>query len=143
MAETRASALPCASALPRASALYWGRAHHERLTPRRHAFGVRLYLLYLDLDELPSLFGGRWLWSASRRAISWFRREDYMGAGTPDAERPLREVVLDRVEAELGRRPTGPVRVLTQLRTFGYVFNPVTFYYCFSTDEELEAVAAA
>ena len=30
-----------------------------------------------------------------------------------------------------GRRPSGPIRVLTHLRYFGYIFNPVTFYYCF------------
>jgi DUF1365 family protein len=94
--------------------------------------------MYLDLDELPALFRGRWLWSACRPNLAWFRREDYLGP----TDRPLREAVLDRVEAELQRRPTGSVRVLTHMRTFGYVFNPVTFYFCHGTDGALEAVVA-
>ena len=78
------------------------------------------------------------VWSSRRPNLVWFRRADYMGP----ADRPLDEVVRDRVEEELGRRPRGAVRMLTQLRTFGYVFNPVTFYYCFDEDERLDAVVA-
>jgi DUF1365 family protein len=49
---------------------------------------------------------------------------------------------LDRVEQQLGFRPAGPVRMLTQPRTFGYVFNPVTIYYCHDEHEQLAAIAA-
>lgn len=120
------------------SAIYEGAVEHQRSGPRPHSFRQRLFLMYLDLDELPELFRGRWFWSAGRRNLVWFRRADYLGP----SERPLREAVLDRVEDEIGRRPAGPLRMLTQLRTLGYVFNPVTFYYCFGEDEELEAVVA-
>lgn len=120
------------------SAIYEGEVRHDRLTPRRHAFRQRLYLMFLDLEELPELFRGRLFWSAKGWNLSSFRRSDYLG----DPERPLREAVLERVEAELGRRPEGPVRILTQLRTFGYVFNPVTFYYCHEASGELGAVVA-
>jgi len=120
------------------SAIYEGEVFHQRLEPRPHEFRYRIFLMYLDLDELPGLFQGRWLWSASRPAFAWFRRADYMGA----PRTALRDVVLDRVEQELGRRPAGAVRVLTHMRTLGYVFNPVTFYYCYDEHEELEAIAA-
>jgi len=47
------------------------------------------------------------------------------------------------VEKETGRRPRGPIRLLTHLRYFGYVFNPVSFYYCFdANDERLETIVA-
>lgn len=120
------------------SAIYEGKVHHERLAPRRHAFVQRLFLMYLDLDELEDLFARRWFWSHRRPNLAWFRRADYL----EPSDRPLDEAVRDRVEEELGRRPRGSVRVLTHLRTWGYVFNPVTFYYCFDEDERLEAVAA-
>jgi DUF1365 family protein len=56
---------------------------------------------------------------------------------------PLKQAVLDVVEARLGTRPAGPVRLLTQVRCLGYVFNPVTFYYCFAADAAtLEAIVA-
>ena len=56
---------------------------------------------------------------------------------------PLDVAVRDRVEAETGRRPTGPVRMLTLLRTFGHCFNPVSFYYCYdAAGAAIEAVVA-
>ncbi len=120
------------------SAIYEGEVHHVRLQPRRHEFRYRLYLMYLDLDELPELFARRWLWSARRPNLAWFRRADYLGAADVD----LRTAVRDRVASVLGRTPRGPVRMLTHMRTFGYAFNPVTFYYCFDAGEELDAVVA-
>jgi len=92
-----------------------------------HAFRYRLFMLYLDLAELPGLFDRVPLWSARRPALAWFRRKDYLGP----ASLPLDEAVRRRVEAETGHRPSGPVRMLTHLRYFGYCMNPVTFYYCF------------
>ena len=120
------------------SAIYEGQVFHRRLEPRPHDFRYRIFMMYLDLEELPDLFRGRWLWSASHPALAWFRRADYLGS----PKTSLREAVLDRVESELGRRPVGAVRVLTHLRTIGYVFNPVSFYYCFDERGELDAIAA-
>lgn len=120
------------------SALYSGHVHHTRIGPPAHAFRYRVTLAYLDLDELPGLFRRIPFASAVRPNALWFRRADYLGP----REQPLRDAVLDRVERALGRRPDGPVRVLTQLRTFGYLFNPVSFYYCFDAAQALQAVAA-
>jgi DUF1365 family protein len=123
----------------RASAIYVGELRHRRFIPKQHAFGYRLHMLYLDLDELEHAFDGRWLWSVERPNWASFRRSDYLG----DPAVPLREAVLERVEAALGERPTGPVRVLTQLRYLGFCFNPVTFYYCFdATAQRVEAIVA-
>ena len=124
---------------PLASAVYEGRVHHERVGPRRHRFGYGLYMLYLDLAELDRVFEGRWFWSTERFNVVQFRRSDYLG----DPDVPLDRAVRDRVEQELGERPRGPVRMLTHLRTFGYCFNPVTFYYCFDEQgREVESVVA-
>lgn len=120
------------------SAIFTGLVRHTRLQPKRHAFRYRTYMLYLDLDELPSVFAGRWLWSVERANLCSFRRADYLGP----AGIALQEAVRDRVHERLGRRPAGAVRMLTHVRTLGYVFNPVTFYYCFDRADRLEAVAA-
>jgi uncharacterized protein len=61
------------------SAVYEGMVRHRRLSPLRHEFRYRLFMLYLDLDELPAVFDGRWLWSTRRAAPAWFRRADYLG----------------------------------------------------------------
>ena len=89
-------------------------------------------MMYLDLDELPGLFRQRWLWSASGPAIARFRRSDHLG---PE-DKPLADCVREMVEKETGRRPRGPIRLLTNLSYFGYCFNPVSFYYCFAADSD-------
>jgi len=56
---------------------------------------------------------------------------------------PLDTCVRDLVEATIDSRPTGPIRLLTQPRYFGYGMNPVSFYYCFDeADESVEAIVA-
>ncbi len=120
------------------SCVYTGRVRHRRHAPRPHAFAFRLAMLYLDLDELPRVFRGRWLWSSRRPNLAWFRRADYHGP----AEVPLKQAVQDTVAALTGLRLTGPVRVLTHLRYAGVGFNPVSFYYCFDEAETLRAVLA-
>ena len=67
-----------------------------------------------------------------------YRRRDYLSP----IDRPLAEIARDEVERVVGERPTGPVRMLTQLCTFGYAFNPVSFYYCFAADGSLAGVLA-
>ncbi len=122
-----------------ASAIYEGTVTHRRRTPVEHAFRSRLFLMYLDLAELPHLFDGHPLWSARRPALAWFRRADYLG----DPFVPLDVAVRDLVEDRLGVRPQGPVRMLAHLRYLGHCFNPVVFYWCFAPDgERVEAIVA-
>jgi uncharacterized protein len=122
-----------------ASAIYEGWLRHRRFEPIGHSFRYRLFMAYLDLDELPEVLDPFPLWSARRPAPAHFRREDYMG----DPGRPLAECVRDTVEGQSGVRPGGPVRLLANLRYFGHVFNPVCFYYCFDrSGERVEAVVA-
>ena len=49
-------------------------------------FRYPLFMAYLDLEELPELFDRRWLWSARRPALAWFRRADYLGDPSIDLE---------------------------------------------------------
>jgi uncharacterized protein len=122
-----------------ASALYVGHVRHRRHAGPRDEFRYPLFMAYVDLDELPELFDRRWLWSARRPALAWFRRSDYLG----DPAVPLAESVRQLVAERTGRRPDGPVRMLTHLRYLGVCFNPVSFYYCFDVSgENVTAVIA-
>jgi len=109
------------------SCIYTGHVGHVRFRPVVNRFRYSIFMMYLDLAELDQVFRGRILWSVERPNIACFRRHDYLG----DASRPLDAAVRDLVEERLGHRPEGPVRLLTHLRYFGYIFNPVSFYYCF------------
>lgn len=121
------------------SAVFSGQVRHRRMQPSNHAFRYHLFMMYLDLSELESVFKHRWLWSTRRFAVARFRREHHLG----DASLPLDQAVRALVEAETGERPRGPVRLLTNLSYFGYCFNPVSFYYCFdAADQQLETIVA-
>jgi uncharacterized protein len=119
------------------SAIYEGTIRHRRFAVAEREFRHRLALLYLDLDELPHLLGGRLV--ARRPGLVRMRRDDYLG----DPEVPLADAARALVARRTGHDPGGPVRLLTQPRTLGHCFNPVSFYYCFGPgDERLEAVVA-
>ena len=121
------------------SAIYEGWVRHRRYSPRPHDFRYRMFQLYLDLSELDELFRGRWFWSLDRRNLAQLRRKDYFG----DQNVSIDQAVRDRVEAELGRRPTGPIRLLTHGRYFGLTMNPVSFYYGFGeSGRKLEWILA-
>ena len=124
---------------PPASAVYEGWVRHRRFEPIEHTFRYRLFLMYLDLGELPEVLDPFPLFSARRAAPAQFRREDFLGP----ADRPLDECARDTVAAATGERPAGPVRLLAGLRYFGHSFNPVSLYYCFGSDGEgIDAVVA-
>lgn len=114
------------------SAVYEGVVRHRRHLPHRHCFVYRVAHMYLDLDDIEQAFRQRWLWSTSRRNVAQFRRSDYLDPDEPS----LAEAVRQRVFHATGHRPAGPIRLLTHLRYFGVVFNPVSFYYCFAEDGE-------
>jgi DUF1365 family protein len=120
------------------SALYAGWVRHSRLTPAVHQFQYRVFMPYLDLDELPMLLDRCWGWSARGPALARFRREDFHG----DPARPLKQAVLDLVAERTGTRPEGRVFLLANLRYFGYFTNPISCYYCFGETGGLEAVVA-
>ncbi len=121
------------------SALYEGTVRHRRFAPATHAFEYTLFMVYLDLSEVDEAFRGRWLWSSSRPALARFRREDHYG----DPLVPLDESIRLLVAEKTGRRPAGPVRLLTHLAYFGWCFNPVSFYYCFdASGNTVETVVA-
>ncbi|MCB1033303.1 MAG: DUF1365 domain-containing protein [Acidobacteria bacterium] len=131
------------SVTARKSGIYRGWVRHRRHAPRRHVFRKSLFMLYLDLEEVNDVFLGRWLWASERRAPASYRRQDHLG----DPAIPLERAVRDLVEEHTGRRPAGAVRLLTHLRYWGLIFNPIKLYYCFgevSADrrELLEAVVA-
>ena len=121
------------------SCVYEGTVRHRRDAPARHSFHYSIFMMYLDLAELPDLFHERWFWSPATPNLAWFRQSDHLG----DPEKPLDQNVRDLVESKTGRRPAGPIRLLTHLRYFGYGFNPVSFYFCFDpADRLVETVVA-
>lgn len=121
------------------SCIYEGMVKHRRLAPAAHTFRYSLFMMFLDLDELDTVFKGRWFWSARAFSLAWFRRADHHG----DPGMSLAAAIRDLVEDRTGSRPPGAIRLLTHLRYFGYCFNPVSFYFCYDlAGEKVETVVA-
>jgi DUF1365 family protein len=118
-----------------ASAIYEGTVRHRRYQEHARVFTHRVAMAYLDLDEVPSLAGGRLV--KPTPGPFRFRRADFLG----DPNAALDECVRDVVAGQLGDRPAGAVRLLTTLASFGHSFNPASFYYCFDASDRLQAVA--
>ncbi len=121
------------------SAIYRGTLRHRRFHPKRHEFSYQSTLFYIDLDELPQLFDGVRGWSLETRNLGRFCRADYLG----DPAIPLKQAVQEEVQRQLGACPDGAVRMLTNLRIWGFCFNPVTFYYLFDAQAQHPRVILA
>ena len=123
------------------SRIYKGWVRHRRLAPTRNRFRYRLFMLYLDLAELPRLFDGAPVLVRAATGAS-----PGSSAATISAPHsvPLDRAVRDLVEAaHRAHGPRAPIRLLTHLRYFGYCMNPVSFYYCFnSAGDGLETIVA-
>jgi uncharacterized protein len=120
------------------SGLYVGKLRHRRFSPKPHDFAYPVFMAFLDIDRLPELmrvspFSGynRWNWTS-------YCERDHFG----DAKLSLRERL--RIDAERNgiSLPDGPIFLLTHLRYFGYVFNPVSFYYCYDSAGKLQTMLA-
>jgi DUF1365 family protein len=120
------------------SALNVGKLRHRRFSPRAHSFSYPVYMAFLDIDRLPELmrvspfasYNG-WNWTA-------FCERDHFG--------DPRQALRDRLAGDAARNgvvlPDGPIFLLTHLRYLGYVFNPVSFYYCYGASGQLEMMLA-
>ncbi len=112
------------------SCLYTGTIRHRRFHPMVNHFRYRLFFVFIDLHELDALFDCHPFFSAHQVNLAYFRRRDHMGP--PHV--PLDEALRAHIQAQTGRCPQGPIRLLTHLRYFGYCFNPVSIYYCYAPD---------
>ena len=102
-------------------------------------FRYGLYLVYLDLDELPAVLDGGYGLHRARFSPASFLRSDHVG----DPQVPLADIVRGLVEQRTGWRPAGPIRLLTLLRNWGHFFSPLSLYYCFDpAGQTMDAVVA-
>src|SRR5215470_17436151 len=109
------------------SALYVGRLRHRRFSPRPHAFSYPLFMAFLDIDRLGELMRVSPLAAYNHFAWASYAERDHFG----DPAKPLRARLGEDAARQGVVLPDGQIFLLTHLRYLGYVFNPVSFYYCY------------
>src|ERR1700760_2684584 len=118
------------------SCLYKAKIMHYRLAPKEDFFLYPGFLFYLDLDELDTLHRRmRWL-SRNRFNLFNFRDRDHiqLPAGNPDAAKDIRQQLTDYLDTQGIAIGNGRIQALTNCCTLGYLFNPVSFYFCYGED---------
>lgn len=118
--------------------VYTGWLRHRRTAPVTHAFTYPLFMVLLDVDRLREQMSVSRLTGYNRWAWASYHEADHLG----DPEQPLRRR-LERDAAARGLHlPDGPIYLLTHLRHLGYVFNPVSFFYCYDSAGALRLILA-
>lgn len=111
------------------SCLYECTIMHDRHAPKRYKFVHKVFMFYLDLDELPQLSRFSRLLGYNQRRVYDFRDKDHISCGFPSVKENILGFLKTRgVEEKIHR-----IQLLTNVRTFGYIFNPVSFYFCFDS----------
>ncbi len=109
------------------SCLYECSVMHRRLAPKRHEFGYRIFMFWLDLDELAEVTDRVPLFGFNEPNLYSLRESDYYSLGGAGLRGTVEEFLRENGEA---RRPDR-IRMLTLPRVVGYIFNPVTIFYCY------------
>lgn len=118
------------------SALYFGQVMHRRLRPTRHRLRYRVFSLLVDLDRLPELHRRLRLFSYNRfNLFSLFDRDH-----GPGESRPLRPWIESHLSAAGLAADGGPILLLCYPRVMGYVFNPLSTFFCYRRDGRLSAM---
>lgn len=120
---------------------------HKRLQPREHGFKYNVFMMYIDLSEVDEVLTRSRFWSRGWFSLARFKRSDYFssdqdpaGVNTDDDVGHLDKSVRETVNSSLSFYPDGPIRLLTNFRYFGHIINPISCYYCFSKENELNAL---
>jgi DUF1365 family protein len=129
MTQTATAPLPAAS-------LYWCRVMHERLLPFRHKFSYRVFSLLLDIDRLPETAASSRLLRYNRFGLISFHDRDH-GPRDGTGLRPWVEAALARDGLQ---EAAARIRIFCFPRLFGYVFNPLSVFFCYDAEGHLRAV---
>jgi DUF1365 family protein len=120
------------------SSLLLGNLMHVRGTPVKNTFVYPVFYLLLDLDELPDLDRRLSLFGVNRAAPIAFHDKDHLG----DPGKSVKANLAAFLDKNGFNPPEGRVLLLTLPRLFGYVFNPVSFFYCYDVDDKLVLIVA-
>jgi DUF1365 family protein len=118
------------------SAIYQGWLRHRRFHPVAHEFSYQVFMMYLGLSELDRVLNLSPWWSQKKWRPARFERSDFLGDSTISLDQSIR----NRIFEVTGEEHKGAIRMLANLRYFGFNMNPITSYYCFDEHDNLTSI---
>ncbi len=116
---------------------------HNRLSPKRHTLHYNVFMFWLDLDEIDAVAKKFWLLSRNKFNMFSFSDADHMQLpiNKPDKTKGVKEQILGYLQSQNVKLNDPKIFLLTNLRTLGYQFNPVSFYYVYENNKAVCCVA--
>jgi hypothetical protein len=128
------------SALPE-DGVYRGRIVHHRFQPKKHLFTYPVFIFSIDLDRLAEWGSRLRLFGHNRFSLYTLRDADHLTAAAAAQKLSIKESVIALLRERGYAGPVDKIFMVTQFRVLGYLFNPVTFYYCYAEGKEVAFAA--
>lgn len=118
------------------SQIFQGNIMHTRLKPVKHSFAYPVYFLSLDLSELDELDKSLWLFGYNKIKLISIHDQDYLS----ETQGSIYTKIISLLSEKNCSDNINSIKLITVPRYFNYVFNPVSFFYCFRADNSLRCV---
>ena len=115
-----------------------GKVWHARLAQTRHAFEYSVYFFDLDVDGLNDLQKRVFFFGVNRWNVLSLREKDFLRPGSESLRQKVESLLVGKGVFE---KPAS-IQLVTQLRYWGWIFNPVSFFLCRNSSGRLSAVIA-
>ncbi|QND54903.1 DUF1365 domain-containing protein (plasmid) [Phyllobacterium sp. 628] len=123
------------------SAIYAGKVTHKRLRPKQHFLRYRMFYMLLDIDEIDRIAASHMLFSRNRFNLFSFFDRDHGSKFDAAAGAPELRLYVENHLREAGMKPAGgAIKLMTMPRILGYVFNPLSVYFCHDSKGALTAL---
>ena len=119
--------------------IYRGWIRHRRSTPKRHDFRYPLAMVMFDLDDMQCTFAKSKFWTQEKFNFIAFKRTDYIQSKSGPSQ-TIKSAVKNYIKEQTGLEFNGRILLLTHPRYFGFVMNPVSFYFCYDGDQLMHIV---
>ena len=117
------------------SCIYNGEVNHTRFKPVKHFLNYKTFSLLIDLDEIEQLDKSISIFSHNKFNIFSFYNKDH---GDRDGN-CLKKWVISNLKKYKIEGNISKIKILCYPRIFGYVFNPLSIFYCYE-NEKLKSI---
>ena len=120
--------------------IYRGWVRHRRYKPKSHDFRYPMAMVMFDLDDLDNIFSKSKYWSLEKKNLISFKKTDYIQSNF-NVDKSIKSSIYDVIKKQTGQYFDGSIMLLTHPRYFGFVMNPVSFYFCYNGDNLVHIVS--